>query len=736
MPIKDLNHLCARCLGLLCALCVLLSLSAQPAQAASGQRVALLIGNASYSSGLPPLLNPPQDVAALEASLKKLGFRVQVLKDGDQKAMGRAIKQFGTQAQEAQVAFFYYSGHGMQARDENYLIPVGAGIESEADLDIEAVALRSLMRQIDEARPQNAVVVLDACRDNPVAARTKSASKGLSRVQSQPTNTLVVFAALAGNTASDNGVFAKALATHITQPNLGLRGVFDQVNKAVRQASGNKQSIQRDDQLIEDVVLLASVAPVATGVPVQGQADPRPALPRPGQGGGLSLEDLEREEATRKEWAQWQARMKADFDRTVAFKGSADLQAKAWERFLAAWGQDNPLSGEDEGLRTQAQGRIQEQQQEARKLAEVRGGSQTMEPILIKIGHVGPTSGLIAHLGKDNELGARMAIDELNATGMLIGGRRANFKLLTEDDAADPRQGVAAAQRLVNAKVHGVVGHLNSGTSIPASAIYSEAGIPQISPSSTNPKYTRQGYKTTFRMMADDIQLGSVLGKYAVETLKARNVAVIDDRTAYGQGVADAFEKAVTNAGGRIVAREFTHDKPTDFNAILTTIKSRRPDIVFFGGMDSVAGPMLKQMKQLGIQTKFMGGDGICSSDLPNLAGEGMGTGQVFCAEAGGVKGEKVAVMERFRSNFKSKFGIEVQVYAPYVYDAVKVMADAMVRANSPDPKVYLPALAATNNYQGVTGTIAFDSKGDIRNGALTLMTYRNGARTTVDVIR
>jgi len=356
--------------------------------------------------------------------------------------------------------------------------------------------------------------------------------------------------------------------------------------------------------------------------------------------------------------------------------------------------------------------------------------------LVVKIGHVGPTSGAIAHLGKDNENGAKMAIEELNAAGIKIDGKPAKFELLAEDDAADPKQGTAAAQKLIDAKVNGVVGHLNSGTTIPASTLYNQAGLPQVSPSATNPKYTRQGFKTTFRMVADDVHLGSTLGKYAIETLKAKNVAVIDDRTAYGQGVADEFEKAVAAAGGKVVGREFTNDKATDFNAILTTLKGKKPDVVFFGGMDAVAGPMLKQMKALGIKAKFMGGDGICSSELAKLAGDGMADDQVYCAEAGGVEGEDKVNMEKFRADFKTKFGTEVQVYAPYVYDAVKVMAAAMVTANSSDPAKYLPALAATSGYKGVTGTISFDEKGDIKNGALTLMTYKGGVRTTLAVIR
>ena len=357
------------------------------------------------------------------------------------------------------------------------------------------------------------------------------------------------------------------------------------------------------------------------------------------------------------------------------------------------------------------------------------------EGAVIKIGHVGPTSGAIAHLGKDNENGASMAIEELNAAGLTINGAPAKFELLAEDDAGDPKQGTAAAQKLVDAKVAGVIGHLNSGTTIPASQIYNDAGLPQISPSATNPKYTRQGYAGVFRMVADDVHLGGTLGKYAVESLKAKNVAVIDDRTAYGQGVADEFEKGVAAAGGTVVGREFTNDKATDFNAILTTLKAKKPDVVFFGGMDAVAGPMLKQMKQLGIEAKFMGGDGICSASLPQLAGDGMADDQVYCAEAGGVEGEEKVGMDKFREDFKTKFGAEVQVYAPYVYDAVKVMVNAMVAANSSDPVKYLPELKNTN-YKGVTGNIAFDEKGDIKNGALTLMTYKGGVRTTLSVIR
>ncbi|MES2831088.1 MAG: branched-chain amino acid ABC transporter substrate-binding protein [Pseudomonadota bacterium] len=354
----------------------------------------------------------------------------------------------------------------------------------------------------------------------------------------------------------------------------------------------------------------------------------------------------------------------------------------------------------------------------------------------VRIGHVGPISGAIAHLGKDNENGARMAIDELNAKGVTIGGKKVKFELLAEDDASDPKQGTAAAQKLVDAKVSGVIGHLNSGTTIPASKIYHDAGIPQISPASTNPKYTLQGFKTAFRVVANDSQLGSALGKYAVQNSKAKNIAVIDDRTAYGQGVADEFIKGAKKSGTvNIVAQEYTTDKATDFNAILTKIKGKNPDVVFFGGMDAVGGPMLRQMKQLGLNTKFMGGDGICTEALATLSGDGMSDNQVVCAEAGGVEESQKKSMDDFRAAYKKKFNTDVQLYSPYVYDALMTMVAAMVKAGSSEPAKYLPVLAKIQ-HKGVTGNIAFDDKGDVKDGTLTLYTYKGGKRNLVAVMK
>jgi branched-chain amino acid transport system substrate-binding protein len=356
---------------------------------------------------------------------------------------------------------------------------------------------------------------------------------------------------------------------------------------------------------------------------------------------------------------------------------------------------------------------------------------------VVKIGHVSPVSGPSAHLGKDMENAAHMAIDELNAKGFTLGAKKVKLQLLTEDDGSDPKQGTAVAQKLVDAHVNGVIGHLNSGTTVPASKIYNDAGIPQISPATTAPLYTKQHFPGAFRTVASDAKLGGTLAKYAVQTMKVKNIAIIDDRTTYGQGVADEFikgVKALRAPGVKIVGKEFTNATATDYTAILTSLKARKPDVVFFGGMDSVGGPMLKQMKALGIEAKFMGGDGVCTESLGRLAGDAVGEGKVVCAEAGGVTGDQQKTMDDFRARYTKRFGHDIQLYAPYVYDAVMVMATAMRNAKSAEPAKYLPELKKIK-YEGVTGTIQFDQNGDLKDAPLTLFTYKGGKKTKIDVL-
>ena len=353
------------------------------------------------------------------------------------------------------------------------------------------------------------------------------------------------------------------------------------------------------------------------------------------------------------------------------------------------------------------------------------------EVVTVKIGSASPLTGPQAHIGIDIRNGVQLAIDDANAANLEIGGKKVKFELVAEDDEANPTKATTVAQKLVDAKVAAVVGHFNSGASIPASKIYSDAGIPQISPSSTNPKYTLQGFKTTFRVVAHDDQQGPTLGRYAAGKVKAKSVAVIDDSTAYGQGIADAFEKTVKAAGVKVLTREHTTDKDTDFKAILTKIKGRKPDLIMFGGIDPQAGPMVKQMSQLGIKAKFMGGDGIQTPNFIKLAGN---SAEGVMASIPGLPNEQMPGGKSFLDKYKAKFNAEVELYAPMGYDAVMVFIDAMKRAGSTEPAKFLPEVGKTR-YQGVIGPIAFDDKGDLVNGPITIYVVKGGKWDALETV-
>ena len=350
--------------------------------------------------------------------------------------------------------------------------------------------------------------------------------------------------------------------------------------------------------------------------------------------------------------------------------------------------------------------------------------------IEIKIAHVGPLTGGIAHLGKDNENGARLAIDEANEAKIKIDGKDAKFTLVAEDDQADPKVGTTVAQKVVDAKVAGVVGHLNSGTSIPASDIYNKAGVPVISGSATNPKLTEQGFKVQFRVVARDDQQGPAVANYLAATRKPKLVAVIDDATAYGEGLANEVEKSLKAANIKVLPREKGTDKTTDWKAILTKVKGRNADAVFYGGMDATGGPLLKQGRELGVKAVFSFGDGACTDEMTKLAGAA--ADGLLCSQAGL---PPQAADRKFLDAYKKKFNVDPIIYAPFTYDAANLLIEAMKKANSADPAKYLPELAKID-YKGATGKIAFDDKGDRKNAEITIFTMKDGKLAPIAIIK
>jgi len=350
--------------------------------------------------------------------------------------------------------------------------------------------------------------------------------------------------------------------------------------------------------------------------------------------------------------------------------------------------------------------------------------------IEVKIGHVGPITGGIAHLGKDNENGARLAVEQANEAKLKLGGKDIRIVLVAEDDQADPKVGTTVAQKLVDAKVAGVVGHLNSGTSIPASPLYSAAGIPVISGSATNPKLTEQGFKTQFRVVGRDDQQGPAIASYLASNSKPKKVAVIDDATAYGEGIANEVEKTLKAASIAVLPREKGTDKTTDWKAVLTKLKGRNPDAIFYGGMDATGGPLMKQGRELGIKAVFAFGDGACTEEMAKLAG--LAAEGLLCSQAG----IPVSAADKgFLDAYKKKFNVDPILYAPFTYDAANLLIAAMKKADSPDPAKYLPELAKIT-YKGATGEISFDAKGDRRDAEMTIFTMKGGKIEPLAVIK
>jgi branched-chain amino acid transport system substrate-binding protein len=340
-------------------------------------------------------------------------------------------------------------------------------------------------------------------------------------------------------------------------------------------------------------------------------------------------------------------------------------------------------------------------------------------PQVVAIGVAGPLTGGIAHQGKDDENGVALAIDQANAKKLVIGGKPVTFRMVSEDDQGDPKLGTLVAQKLVDAKVAAVIGHLNSGVTIPASEIYSRAGIPVISGSATNPALTERGLKGVFRTVGRDDQQGPAIAAYIMGELKGSRAAIVDDKTAYGEGLAVEVERALKAAGAQIVARERTTDKDTDFKAVLTKIKAKNPDVVFHGGMDATAGLMLKQARELGIKATFAFGDGACTDEMAQLAGPA-GEG-LACSQAGL---PAAAASKEFLEAFNAKYG-PTKLYAPFYYDATNVVIEAMRKADSTDPAAFTPQIYKLS-HQGATGRIEFDAKGDRKNAEMTLFRMRN----------
>ena len=341
----------------------------------------------------------------------------------------------------------------------------------------------------------------------------------------------------------------------------------------------------------------------------------------------------------------------------------------------------------------------------------------------IKIGLAGVQTGPDGEIGTAPIRGSQIAIDEWNARGGLLGKK---IESVTRDDEGKPNQAVAVAQELVSAGVVAVVGHFNSGCSLPASDVYHQAGILQITPASTNPKITDRGYAQTFRMCGRDDQQGLVSALFARDTLKLSKIAVLHNKTAYGQGIAEVFKSTFEKAGGTVVLFDGLAGEELDFRATISSLQKAGAQAVYWGGMYNQGGALYNQLREAGFKGAFLGGDGIYDNELIKTVGPKADS--VFITF--GPDYMKLEAAKPFLAAYKAKYGQEAGGYSIYGYDAANTLFSAIQKAGTTDADKVSQALRS-QEWPTLQGGAAFDAKGDLKKAGYVIWTIRDGAFAT-----
>jgi branched-chain amino acid transport system substrate-binding protein len=326
----------------------------------------------------------------------------------------------------------------------------------------------------------------------------------------------------------------------------------------------------------------------------------------------------------------------------------------------------------------------------------------------VRLGVAGPITGGAAAFGAQLKNGAEQAVADINAAGGILGQQ---IVLSVGDDRADPREGVSVANKFVGDGVKFVVGHFNSGVTIPASEVYQENGMLMITPAATNPKVTERKMWNTFRVCGRDDQQGGVAGRIILQRFKGKRVAIVHDKTTYGQGLADETRKAMRAGKLRDVLYEGVNKDDKDFNALISKLRAARPDLVYWGGLHDTGGQILRQMRAQGVKAPMMGGDGITDDEFSAIAGPGAeGTLMTFSPDPRNNPANK-KIVDVFR-----KRGFEPQAYTLYSYASVQIIKQAAEAAKSLDPKKVAAMMHSGMTFKTVLGDIAFDKKGDVSN--------------------
>ena len=338
----------------------------------------------------------------------------------------------------------------------------------------------------------------------------------------------------------------------------------------------------------------------------------------------------------------------------------------------------------------------------------------------IRLGVAGPITGPNASFGAQLRHGVEQAVEDINAAGGILGQR---ITLSVGDDVSDPRQGVNVANKFVGDGVRFVVGHFNSGVSIPASEVYAENGVVAITPASTNPRFTERGLWNVFRTCGRDDQQGAVAGAYLARQFAGKRVAIVHDKTTYGKGLADETQKAMNAAGLKEVIYEGVNTGEKDFSALISKLKAANVDIVYWGGLHTEGGLIVRQMRDQGLNAPLMSGDGIADNEFAAIAGPGaVGTLMTFPPDPRN-RPEARAIVEKFRTARR----FEPQAYTLYSYAAVQIFQQAAVATNSLDPKKIAEFMRSGHVFKTVIGDISYDKKGDITRADYVTYTWRAG---------
>jgi branched-chain amino acid transport system substrate-binding protein len=348
------------------------------------------------------------------------------------------------------------------------------------------------------------------------------------------------------------------------------------------------------------------------------------------------------------------------------------------------------------------------------------------------IGFVAPITGDQAYVGTGVLYGAQMAVEDANVKGPVFGSTK--LKLLALDDQHNPTQAVLAANKLVaNPDVMGVIGHFNSSCTKPASAIYHEGRLPQITPASTNPEISRQGFDTFFRVCATDDVQGPAAAEFVYSKLGLRRVAIVDDKTTYGQGLTDQFEKVFKRLGGTVLSHDGITQGEKDFTPLLTRIKAAAPELIFFGGVYPELSLLIKQADKLGLNAPWMGGDGVYDVTLIKLVTPEVAEGTYTTML--GVDPRSLPEAQDFVKRYEARYG-EIGSFSAYGYDATSVLIDAIRRAGKKDRKAVLEELRKTKDFPGIQGVINFDAKGDAVGQSVGVFKVENGRFLFVEEIK